>query len=393
MATAGGPVSAPLFLDGAGEAAAAAGTLATRNTAPPSGHSVAIVDGHAILPEGLEAVPSHAFAHDESLVAATLPASTIRIGRNAFEGCTSLGYLELPESVSRISESAFCGCVRLTEISFGPHVTVLADSAFRGCLSLTHVELPPSVREIGWHAFDGCENLTHVSIPPSVGRIGGFAFHDCPLASVTLGSDTEVAPQSFAARTKVYRAPIDRKQHEAVQYLPQFHGLGFRACAPPVPARLPHGLRARLCPSCRLAPRCSLISAPLARSSRHTHTTRTRACCVTHTRMQMCRAIFPHIFSVSLCDVEGLPLSPVRLTRYILATCARSYERQRRTEGEPSEDKVVGRRYVPDATQPHRIHARASRLPSLPEACIPSRFPQLEYTGACVYAMCMRVCR
>ena len=204
----------------------------TRCTLLASGEEVTIVDGHAILPEGLLAVPADAFRGDDSIVAVTLPVGVMKIGRNAFEGCASLEDVVMPESVTRICEHAFDGCIALTDAPIAPSVTVIGDSAFRGCISLTTLLVPPLVREIGWHAFDGCASLMDVYIPPSVTQIGGFAFLGCALTTVSIACETQIAPQSFDGHTRIRREPIARWHHEVTQFLPKFEGaLGFRPYA------------------------------------------------------------------------------------------------------------------------------------------------------------------
>ena len=56
-----------------------------------------IIDGVAILPEGIEMIENEAFLECKELKRVVIPQSVRRIGESAFYGCENLEVVELPE--------------------------------------------------------------------------------------------------------------------------------------------------------------------------------------------------------------------------------------------------------------------------------------------------------
>ena len=110
-----------------------------------AGHEVAIVDGHAKLPEDLESVPEEAFYGCSSLISVTIPSSVTSIGDGAFRDCSSLSSVTIPSSVTSIGNRAFANCSSLSSVTIPfckvgngsfPDTTVVTDARGWGTYNL-----------------------------------------------------------------------------------------------------------------------------------------------------------------------------------------------------------------------------------------------------------------
>ena len=119
-----------------------------------------------ILPVGLKAVGTEAFAGCSGLTEVTIPDGITIIGNRAFSGCSGLTEVTLPNGVTSIGNSAFSGCSGLTEVTLPNGVTTIGDSAFSGCRGLTEVEIPHGVKIIDVGVFAGCSGLTKITVDP-----------------------------------------------------------------------------------------------------------------------------------------------------------------------------------------------------------------------------------
>ena len=117
-----------------------------------------------ILPVGLKAVGTEAFAGCSGLTEVTIPDGITIIGNRAFSGCSGLTEVTLPNGVTSIGNSAFSGCSGLTEVTLPNGVTTIGDSAFSGCRGLTEVEIPHGVKIIDVGVFAGCSGLTKITV-------------------------------------------------------------------------------------------------------------------------------------------------------------------------------------------------------------------------------------
>ncbi|MDR0632729.1 MAG: leucine-rich repeat protein [Holosporales bacterium] len=117
-----------------------------------------------ILPEGLEEVPSNAFANYPQLTSVTIPNSVTTIGNHAF--------YETP----------------LTSVTISNSVTTIGVSAFES-VRLTSIIIPDSVTTIGSHAFKYTP-LASITIPDSVMTIEDYVFEGCPLQSIKINCNT-----------------------------------------------------------------------------------------------------------------------------------------------------------------------------------------------------------
>ena len=219
-----------------------------RNIVMSSGRTLYIdgnkVEGKITIPDGVEIVPSYAFAYQTGITHIIIPDSVTGIESYAFYNFTGLTSVTMGRGVSSIGEYAFSGCTGLTEINWnalsvknfissnnvfynagtagegvmvtfgesvqkipeylfyvedssyrpnitsvtiGNSVTSIGRGAFSGCNNLTSVIIGNSVTSIREEAFQNCSSLTSVAIPDSVTRIGMSAFSGCSgLESITI---------------------------------------------------------------------------------------------------------------------------------------------------------------------------------------------------------------
>ena len=197
-----------------------------------------------VIPEGVTAIESYAFANLTALEEIVLPKSLFRIGLGAFYGCKNLKTIteydvwkqaksdpenadKLPKNTGLknakfINQEAFAGCA-LEEVSLDS-VVAIGNYTFRDC-KLNYLKLPASSQslgigafynndyltgvefkapkiKIGTHAFAECDKLEKININADV--LAAYAFYNCgKLSDVTLGKDVVVIGEYAFARTAV----------------------------------------------------------------------------------------------------------------------------------------------------------------------------------------------
>ena len=119
-----------------------------------------------VLPEGLKAVGTDAFAGCTGLTEVTIHDGVTAIGKSAFSDCNGLTGVVIPSSVTAIGDSAFSDCSGLTEVVIPDSVTAIGDSAFSDCSGLTEMVIPHSVKAIGVGVFKRCNRLTKITVDP-----------------------------------------------------------------------------------------------------------------------------------------------------------------------------------------------------------------------------------
>jgi hypothetical protein len=155
-----------------------------------------------VIPEGVSAIKSYAFAGCSSIRHAVLPSSVMSIGDGAFKDCLSLEAINLPvglsflgdfcfsnckqlqtivipDSVRRIGVQAFYNCTSLFELRLGSALLSIGKSAFRNCSMLTALELPDALESLGEESFRYCSNLSSIKFGMGLKSIGAFAFATC----------------------------------------------------------------------------------------------------------------------------------------------------------------------------------------------------------------------
>ena len=196
--------------------------------------------GKAVIPDGVTAIGSGAFAMCGSVTDVVIPEGVAAIGDHAFEGCGSLSSVTIPKSAKTIGASAFHDCGSLRDVYYGgkeskwklvsiaennepltsaaihcsdpdfsiengvlrsyrgsgyavtipSEVTAIGDRAFFNRDSVIGVTIPKGVTAIGESAFESCSALTAVDIPDSITSIGQYAFANCPLTVVDIPAST-----------------------------------------------------------------------------------------------------------------------------------------------------------------------------------------------------------
>jgi hypothetical protein len=192
------------------------------------GESIAgltFTDGHAIVPEGINAIPEDAFKFCSSLVTIAFPASLQIIGKEAFRYCMGLTAVDFPDSLVTIEESAFKGDNALTSVGFGNTKMTFGKSAFSGTgltgpltfnagsaigddafydTGLTNVTFGDSDSldsrtTIGEYAFAACASLKTLNFGSSVASIGEWAFSRCSnlTGQLTFGANISIGDYAF----------------------------------------------------------------------------------------------------------------------------------------------------------------------------------------------------
>lgn len=171
-----------------------------------------IVDGVAVIPQGVKVIDCDDFYGRNELVSVVIPDSVERICEGAFNDCRNLKSVVIPRSVDAIYGGIFDGCRNLTSIvvergnrvydsrgncnavirtkdnclilgcssTIIPNtVKTIGECAFECSTGLTNILIPEGVVEIGRYAFYGCTGLTSIVIPSTVEIIAEGAFEDC----------------------------------------------------------------------------------------------------------------------------------------------------------------------------------------------------------------------
>ena len=217
------------------------------------------------IPDGVTAIPDHAFYHCSGLTSVTIGNSVTTIGTYAFGYCSSLTSVTIGNNLTSIGNEAFYGCSGLTSVTIGNSVTTIGAHAFEYCSKLqniyitdiaawcnisgldylmwygsnnkklyinnehaTSVTIPDGVTAIPGCAFGYCSSLTSVTIPDSVTSIGHEAFYNCSsLTSVTFGENsklTSIGSQAFYNCTSLTSVTIPDSVTRIGNYA--FYGCG-----------------------------------------------------------------------------------------------------------------------------------------------------------------------
>ncbi len=128
------------------------------------------------------------------------PPSLLVIDNYAFDGCTSLKSVKIPSALI-IDTKAFHESQALESVTLPENLGAIGDRAFFGC-AVSSIALPPSLHRIGKEAFMYTD-IGHVDIPDSVGSVGDLAFQTRRMQSATVGPQTKLDKETFAASVDV----------------------------------------------------------------------------------------------------------------------------------------------------------------------------------------------
>ena len=154
-----------------------------------------------------EALPDGGYkitgVNDKNITEAIIPEGVKAIGSKAFAFCTELTRVILPEGLAVIDEFAFSNCHKITEITIPASVSSLDNTAFLGCSDLVDIKVDP--RNESYRDMDGVlyssDGFTLISypigrkqrnfcIPETVAVIGSQSFsHSKYLEELTLPED------------------------------------------------------------------------------------------------------------------------------------------------------------------------------------------------------------
>ena len=145
-----------------------------------------IINGRAIIPEGVTEIDEAAFRDNAELIHVVIPSSVTKICHSAFKNCTNLKSVAIPNSVSMIGSYAFYACAKLTSIRIPSSVKRIGKSAFEFCTNLSIVDIPKGIKKIEQSTFKFCRDLLSIEIPNSVTEIGDSAFAFSGLTSIKI---------------------------------------------------------------------------------------------------------------------------------------------------------------------------------------------------------------
>ena len=157
--------------------------------------------------KNVERIPAYLFCpsntnYPNRIIALSIAADEIEIGRSAFYNCTSLktvnansmgsvgktAFYNCPISsfdatvIGDIGDSAFASTGSLEGLTLGYGVTSVGRWAF-GDSKITEMVIPDSVKSIGEYAFSGCNAMTSLTLGEGIEKIGRNAFYN--LANLT----------------------------------------------------------------------------------------------------------------------------------------------------------------------------------------------------------------
>jgi len=156
-----------------------------------------------VIPDGVETIPTGAFANCSSLQRLSIPHSVTNMAgtsawsvtensgsiravsvpsRWAFQNLFKSSYTKITNAVIVAGETEICNncfqnCYDLETIALPDTVTNLGYRSFSTCSSLRHLDLPDGITTIGEYAFASCSGLSELTIPENVQKIEPYAFY------------------------------------------------------------------------------------------------------------------------------------------------------------------------------------------------------------------------
>lgn len=136
------------------------------------------IEGHIIIPEGVEIIKAEEFRSCESITSIILPDSLKRIEWRAFVDCRNLQHIDFGNGIQQIgclglSNDIFDGCKNLHSVIIPSQVKYIGDAVFYKT-GLNTIQLNEGLENIGNMVFGNCQMLTHLILPASLKH---FGFH------------------------------------------------------------------------------------------------------------------------------------------------------------------------------------------------------------------------
>lgn len=114
-----------------------------------------------IIPDGVEAIASHAFDGCVNIKQFKLPESLVSIGSSAFNDC-KMTAIDIPNEVNSIGYMSFWGCDELRTFAFPEEITEVTKYVLYNCEKLEYLYIPSTVKKIESSAFYGCKSLSTI---------------------------------------------------------------------------------------------------------------------------------------------------------------------------------------------------------------------------------------
>lgn len=172
-----------------------------------------VVDGKAVIPEGVTTIGPRAFYNRKDLLEVVLPDSVKVIGKEAFAACVNMTSLTLPTRLEQLDTWAFSSCLGLTELVVPP-TEKIGVGVFQVCKGLTDVVMQDGTKRVGEQMFSGCESLVRVTLPADLTEISAHAFGSCrAIESLYLpDSITTIGESSLAGKYTSITLPAQLTQ-------------------------------------------------------------------------------------------------------------------------------------------------------------------------------------
>lgn len=137
-----------------------------------------------VIPSAIDGMPvneigAQAFAGNQSLRRAEIPASVRKVGAETFRGA-ALEYCAIAAQVQELPDGMFEKCLQLTQVYLPETLCRIGVSAFAECRSLHHIAFPAKLRNVADHAFRG-SGLSEMTVAPQTHLTNGTAFCHTPL--------------------------------------------------------------------------------------------------------------------------------------------------------------------------------------------------------------------
>lgn len=75
------------------------------------------------------------------------------------------GVAIIPEGVTEIDYGAFSDCTSLTSVVINGKIKMIEKHTFESCTALESITLPAGVKKIEWDAFEGCTSIKVINVP------------------------------------------------------------------------------------------------------------------------------------------------------------------------------------------------------------------------------------
>ena len=161
------------------------GVLFTGDMTTLVAYPTAKSDEYYEIPNTVETISEHSFAHAISVKNIKLPDGLKSIEHSAFFLAKSLETIDLPNSITNLSASSIASCESLKNITLPDNMTSIPVTFLRYSTSLKSIVIPQDVESIGNHAFQ-YSGLESVSLPDGLITIGTRAFDATQLTSVVI---------------------------------------------------------------------------------------------------------------------------------------------------------------------------------------------------------------